>query len=151
MSTVKSSLNFYREDSPDAETMIVDAFNDNGNPLIFCVNVLLSAVRLMLPVELLLKGFKIRYFIMMIYQFIITANYLKNAANILRKKADETQKAAFCVFTGFLLVSTMFEADFGSWTRHEAAIVLIMFALFFKPKEKHSLGQTFILEGKSDG
>jgi hypothetical protein len=91
-------------------------------------------VRLMLPFELPFIGFKIRYFIFMGYQLIITAYYLKTAVNVLRKQVNETQKAAFCVFTGFLLGSGLFEPGFGSWIRHESAIVLIMLLAFFKQK-----------------
>jgi hypothetical protein len=120
--------------SLDAETEMLDIIKSNGNPLILFINVSSLIVRLMLPVELPLIGFRVRYFIFMGYQFIITAYYMKTAAGVLHQQVSETQKAAFCVFTGFLLGSGLFEPGFGSWIRHESAIVLIMFLAFFKRK-----------------
>jgi hypothetical protein len=133
MSTVRRSAET-RLGSSDGETVMLDAVENDGSPLIFCTNVFLLAVRLMLPVEPLFVGLRIRYFLFMGYQFIIAAYYLKTAAAVLRQQAGATQTAAFCVFTGFLLGSGLFEPDFGSWVRHESAIILIMCAMFFKRK-----------------
>jgi hypothetical protein len=118
--------------SPDAETEMIDIIRNNGNPLILFINIFSLVVRLMLPIELPFIGFRIQYFIFMGYQFIITAYYLKTAVGVLHKQVNETQKVAFCVFTGFLLGSGLFEPGFGSWIRHESAIVFIMLLAFFK-------------------
>jgi hypothetical protein len=139
MLMARNEINFFREDSPDAETMIVDIIRNDGNPLIFLVNIFLNTVRLMLPVELLLLiDFRIRYLIFIGYQLITTSNYLKIALSVLHKETNNAQKVAFCVFTGFMLVSAIFEGDFGSWVRHESAILLIMLLMFFKQTNKQT-------------
>jgi hypothetical protein len=132
---VRSGVNKFREGSPDSETIIFDIIRNNGDPLIFFVNIFLSIVRLMLPVELLLIGVNLRYCLFIAYHFITTTYYLKTVGTVLRKEADETQKIAFCVFTGFLLGSGLFEPDFGSWIRHESASLPVLLLMFFKRKK----------------
>jgi hypothetical protein len=135
MWVVRSSVNKLREGSPDGETAMFDVIRNNGDPLIFFVNIFLSIVRLMLPVELLLIGVNLRYCLFIAYQFIITAYYLKITGAMSHKQVDETQKIAFCVFTGFLLGSGLFEPDFGSWIRHESAVLPVLLLMFFKRKK----------------
>jgi hypothetical protein len=142
MSTVRRWV-YGQLDNPDTETVMLDAIENDGSPLILCTNAFLLAVRLMLPVELLFVGLRIRYFLFIGYQFIIAACYLKTAAAVLRQQAGGTQTAAFCVFTGFLLGSGLFEFDVGSWVRHESAIILIMCAMFFKRRCRGGRKQFF--------
>jgi hypothetical protein len=135
MLMMRSKTNFLREYSPDAETIILDFIENDGNPLIYLLNVGVSIIRMMLPAELVFISLKMKYLIFISYQFTLTFYYLNAAGNILRGNADSTQKASFCVFTGFLIGSGLFEPDFGSWIRHESAMLPVLLPMFFLPKE----------------
>lgn len=98
----------------------------NGDNLIlFGINYLLLLIRILFPVELLIKGPK--YLMFVVYQFVITISFIKALKNY--GKNNEVQNIVLYLFIGFILTSATFEPDFGSWVRHEAVtfpILLIM-------------------------
>lgn len=115
----RHSINIYRENSTDANTMINDILGQNSNFLIFIGNYIINFARMLVPIELLIKGFK--YIPFIIYQLFITYNILK----ILRK-INNKNIVMISMIIGFLMVSIIYEPDFGSFIRHESALVLII-------------------------
>lgn len=115
----RSSVNIYRENSSSAVTLIKELFGNNDNYGIFILNYIINFFRLLFPVELILKGPK--YLAFIIYQFFISFNLI-----IGLKKVDEKNLLYLIVMLGFILISTIFEPDFGSFIRHESALFVII-------------------------
>ncbi len=89
----------------------------NGTLGIFMINYIINAIRMMVPIELLLKGAFYAPFVF--YQVFILYYIIKFIKEINKK--DSSTLIAFCTFCGFLLGSFVFEPDFGSFVRHESA------------------------------
>lgn len=104
------------------ETIIPGA---NNNLILFCLDYLLTIVRLLIPVELLKFGPK--YYLFIIYQAIITYYLIKSLKNI--NSTNDSQKVATILFLAFVFTSATFEPDFGSWVRHEAVAFPMMIFL----------------------
>ena len=114
----RSSSNIYR-DSTDAVTMINDIFK-NTNYFFFVINYIINTVRIMFPIELIVKG--IKYLPFIILQIFFSGVLLKNLIHVKKEKSIYI----FAVMA-FTMVSIIYEPDFGSVIRHES--VLIMFVL----------------------
>lgn len=100
-----------------AVSQIENWVTPNGTLEIFMVNYIINAIRMMLPVELLLKG--VFYAPFVFYQVFVLYYMIKFIKEINKK--DSSTLIAFCAFCGFLLGSFVFEPDFGSFVRHESA------------------------------
>ena len=127
--TARSSVNEFRLESINAITIIIDLLGENTNYLIFIGNYLINAIRIMLPIELLLKG--IKYIPFIIYQIFISYRILKGL-----KKINNENILWFALVISFLLVSIIFEPDFGSLIRHEAALTLPLLEIVFLTNSK---------------
>lgn len=82
-------------------------------------------IRLLFPLELLLKGSK--YWPYILYQIIITCFMLKALCHM--KENNSAQNIALIVFIGYVFMSAAFETDYGAWVRHSAVtfpIIMIM-------------------------
>lgn len=115
----RSSVNIARTGSTDANTMINDLLGYNHNYLTFVGNYIINTFRLMVPIELLKKGLK--YIPFIIYQLYITNNLLK-----IDKKINQENVLIILSIISFLMISIIFEPDFGSFIRHESAMVLFL-------------------------
>lgn len=115
----RSNVNAIRENSTDAVTIINDPFGINYNYLTFICNYVVNFLRLLFPVELITKGYK--YILFIIYQVFISINLIKSVKKI-------NQKNALWIITAisFIMISTIFEPDFGSFIRHESALLPIL-------------------------
>ena len=113
------SVNIWRENDPAANTIINDLLGKNNNYLIFIGNYLINAIRLLFPIELFLKGPK--QIIFAIYQIYISVNILKSI-----KKINDNNCLWIITAISFLMISIIFEPDFGSFVRHESAFLLIL-------------------------
>ncbi len=126
-----------REGDVDSVTIIknwVGGDNSTNLPL-FLLNYLINAVRMMIPFELAVKG--IQYLPFFCFQVAVTI-YLAHLFGKLDEIEDETQFLAISIFLGYVLASALFEPDFGSWVRHEAATFPVLHLLVFSRNQQPS-------------
>lgn len=116
------SVNIYRENSTDAATIITDLLGKNTNFLKFVLNYIINLIRMLVPIELVLKG--IKYIPFIIYQIYIEYILYKNC-----RKLTEKNILWFIVSLSYIMVSVIFEPDFGSFIRHESTMFLIYLEL----------------------
>lgn len=64
--------------------------------------------------------------------------YLVHLFGKLDEIDDEVQFLAISVFLGYVLASVLFEPDFGSWVRHEAATFPVLHLLVLSPNQQVS-------------
>lgn len=110
-----------------ASTTIDDKIEHNGNIYLFMGNYMINFARMIFPVELLTGG--VFYMPFLLFQILLLYYMYKNIRNIHR--ISEKNVIALCVFIAFFMGSVLFEPDFGSFARHEAAAfpIIILFAL----------------------
>lgn len=101
----------------NANTVISNIYEVNDNYGIFMVNYVIAAIRMMIPIELLLKSPVYAPFF--VYQIFILIYWIRALKNI--KILNEKVLLSLICFTAYLFGSFVFEPDFGSWVRHEAA------------------------------
>jgi hypothetical protein len=126
-----------REGDVDSVTIIknwVGGDNSTNLPL-FLLNYLINAVRMMIPFELAIKG--VQYLPFFCFQVAVTI-YLAHLFGKLDEIEDETQFLAISIFLGYVLASALFEPDFGSWVRHEAATFPVLHLLVFSRNQQLS-------------
>ena len=126
-----------REGDVDSVTIIknwVGGDNSTNLPL-FLLNYLINAVRMMIPFELAIKG--VQYLPFFCFQVAVTV-YLAHLFGKLDEIEDETQFLAISIFLGYVLASVLFEPDFGSWVRHEAATFPVLHLLVFSRNQRLS-------------
>lgn len=126
-----------REGDADSVTIIknwVGGDNSTSLPL-FLLNYLINAVRMMIPFELAVKG--VQYLPFCLFQVAVTV-YLVHLFGKLDEIEDDTQFLAISIFLGYVLASVLFEPDFGSWVRHEAATFPVLHLLVFSPNQRLS-------------
>ncbi|RSX56684.1 hypothetical protein [Bifidobacterium samirii] len=109
----------------DSSTYIRSLIPGEGLP-VFMANYVVNAMRMMVPVELALRGpYYLPFFV---FQTMVSV-YLVNLLRRINRIDDPVLFLALCVFVGYVLASFIFEPDFGSWTRHEAATFPILHLL----------------------
>ena len=126
-----------REGDVDSVTIIknwVGGDNSTNLPL-FLLNYLINAVRMMIPFELAIKG--VQYLPFFCFQVAVTV-YLAHLFGKLDEIEEETQFLAISIFLGYVLASALFEPDFGSWVRHEAATFPVLHLLVFSRNQQLS-------------
>mgnify|MGYP001778879714 CR=1 FL=1 len=122
ISNARYIANVSRESSPDAVTIINDVFGRNTTFIRFMLNYIINLVRMLLPIELMTKGFKYVPFIF--YQLFITYTVFKTST----KLSDKNVMWLITVIS-FIMISVIFEPDFGSFIRHESTLFLILFEM----------------------
>ena len=90
-----------------------------SNTMVYVIDLMILVVRMLCPVELLRLGPK--YFPYVIFQLMISDKFI-NALIVCSKEKMSVEMIALCVYTAFLVGSSTFEPDFGSWVRHEAVV-----------------------------
>ncbi|MDO4729778.1 MAG: hypothetical protein Q4A96_01095 [Candidatus Saccharibacteria bacterium] len=123
----RSSVNDMRIElgDKDANTMIMEVFGRNGNFLTFSANYVLDFFRLIFPIELFVKG--VKYSVFAIYQILLTSIVL---ASLKINKANTNEKIALSIIIGFMMISAIFEPDFGSYIRHQCCVVPILACVY---------------------
>lgn len=119
--------NRFRENTGDANTAINDMLSGSV-PYLYCVNYFINLIRISFPIELIIKGLK--YFPFVIYQCYFSYEIIKK---ILENDKDNSKWLA--VIGAYILVSILFEPDFGSVIRHEVSLVFIIFKLILGGEE----------------
>ncbi|MBM6699651.1 hypothetical protein H7U32_04845 [Bifidobacterium pullorum subsp. saeculare] len=123
--TLRDSYSTTMDGNADSSTFIQNWVPGGGLP-VFMANYVIDAFRMMIPLELALRG--PYYWPFFIFQVLVTV-YLVNLLRQMNKLNDPTVFLALCVFIGYALASFLFEPDFGSWTRHEAATFPVLHLL----------------------
>ena len=114
-----------------ANTVILNPIVVNSNYAIFMFDYVIAAFRMMFPVELLIKSPVYAPFV--VYQLFILYYYIGTLKKI--KNLNNNMIIVLSCFTAYLLGSFIFEPDFGSWVRHEAATFPILQMMAFKNEE----------------
>lgn len=114
--------NINRESSPDSITIINDLLGRNTDFIKFVLNYLINFIRMLFPVELITKG--VKYIPFIFYQLFITFTLFKTST-----KLNDRNIMWLITFVSFIMISVIFEPDFGSFIRHESALFLIMFEM----------------------
>lgn len=101
--------------------------HNNSNLPIFLVDYGIDAIRMMFPIELVTIGvFYLPFFAFQVFMLFYTVRGIKYL-----DKIDDKAFIGLCVFIAFFQGSVLFEPDFGSFVRHEAAtfpaIILMVF------------------------
>ena len=116
---------FGDDNGGDMATAIQNWIPGDGLP-IFMVNYIINAFRMMIPLELAMRG--AYYLPFFAFQCMITF-YMVNLIRQINNIDDPNLFITLCVYVGYALASFIFEPDFGSWTRHEAATFPVLLLL----------------------
>ena len=125
----REGVNNFRIYDLDATSIINNVFS-NSNIIYFFINTIINILRILFPIELLLKG--VNYLPFVIYQIYTTYTLSiyakKSIINNKNKKLNKNNlDSMFFIIISFLAVASVFEPDFGSLAKHES--VLFMFIL----------------------
>lgn len=107
------NVNIGREFDPFAITIVNDPLGYNSNFLIFLGNYIINLFRFLIPIELIVKGPK--YVVFAVYQIVILWYLYKSKDNI-----SKSNLLTYITFISYIIVSVIFEPDFGSFIRHES-------------------------------
>lgn len=127
----RNIVNIGRDSSIDAVTIIKDLLGENSNYLIFIGNYLINTIRILFPIELLFKG--IKYIPFIVYQLFITYSLFKTS-----KKINNNNILTIITVISFIMISIIFEPDFGSFIRHESALILFLIEISLIGDSKRS-------------
>lgn len=119
--------NSFRENSGDANTAINDLIKSKS-PIFYCANYVINLVRILFPIELIMKG--IKYIPFIIYQIYFSINIMKRLKGINKNNIFNIS-----ILLSYLLVSNLFEPDFGSVIRHEVALFFILIDIILGDKK----------------
>ncbi|MCI9128030.1 MAG: hypothetical protein HFG28_12815 [Eubacterium sp.] len=110
-----------------ANSAIYNPITVNGNLGNFMIDYVINSVRMMFPIELLVKspGYAPFFF----YQIFILYYLFRTLKNI--RDIDNKMVVVLSCFVAYFFGSVVFEPDFGSWVRHEATTFPIMQLLAF--------------------
>ena len=108
---------------------IEEPFEHNGNLNIFFEDYMIDSVRIMFPFELVQIGaFYVPFFAFQVFMLFYTVRGIKYMDEL-----DDKSFIGLCIFIAFFLGSVLFEPDFGSFVRHEAATFPIIILMAFNP------------------
>lgn len=110
-----------------ASTMIYDQIEFGTNINLYMLNYIINSIRMLFPIELITGG--VFYIPFLAFQVLLLYYMYKNIKNI--HQISENNVIALSAFIAFFMGSVLFEPDFGSFARHEAAAfpIIILFAL----------------------
>lgn len=117
-----------------ASTMIYDRIDFGTDVNLFMLNYVINFVRMLFPVELLMGG--VFYFPFFAFQVMIFIYIFVNVKNLYM--IENQNIIALSIYIAFFMGSVIFEPDFGSFARHEAAAfpVLMVFVLERVPEQQ---------------
>lgn len=117
----------------DAVSQIENWIQSDGTLIVFLANYVINSIRMMIPIELLTKG--LSYLPFVVFQ-IFTLYYLFQTIKSLNSSTKAEVILSLAIFIGYLMGSFIFEPDFGSFVRHEAATFPILHLLITKSNSK---------------
>lgn len=133
LATTRAATAAPRQGSADAQTVIVDLISGSGMESTLA-NTAINGVRMMIPVELLVKS--IRYLPFVLFQLLVTGEWIAAGFDRDQRFGDSTA-GALILLTAFFCVSFLFEPDFGSWAKHESTCVTLICLLIARKKLAH--------------
>lgn len=119
--------------------------NETTSLPMFLINYFFNAFRMMLPIELLFKG--VQYLPFLIFQIAVTI-YVVHLFGNVSELDDEQSLLGLSIYLGYFLASAIFEPDFGSWTRHEAAAFPILHMLVMSSNQRVAAWKSSQMVGK---
>ena len=127
----RASVNLARENDPNANTIILEWIeNPTREWHLYLLNYIFSAIQMLFPIGLLFKG--IRYLPFIVFQFFLTTLMLLAVWSLLRGKwKEKKEKRLLFITISWYLVAFLFEPDFGSFVRHQAAAFPIIAPVLF--------------------
>ena len=125
------SVNIWRQNDENANTIINDLLGKNTSFVKFIGNYIINFARLTFPIELIFKG--IKQIIFMFYQFTITINLIKSC-----KKINDENCLWIIFMISFIMISVIFEPDFGSFIRHETTTMLFLLEIMKINRKKYT-------------
>lgn len=110
-----------------AASVIKDKIEFGEDVNLYMLNYIINSVRMLFPVELVSGG--VFYLPFLVFQVLLLYYMYKNIKEV--HQISDNNVIALSVFIAFFMGSVLFEPDFGSFARHEAAAfpVIILFAL----------------------
>lgn len=120
-----------------ANTVILNPIEVNSNFGIFMFDYVIAGVRMMFPIELLIKSPVYAPFV--VFQIFILYYFFKTLANV--RKIDANMLVVISCFSAYLFGSFIFEPDFGSWVRHETATFPLLQMMAFKSQIYGEMGE----------
>ena len=121
---MRYNQNFLRLESGDSITAINDLL-PSTNVFNYMINYLVNLFRILFPLELILKG--VKYIPFIIYQIYFTITVLLKTKN---EKDVRYNNSFLAIIIAYILVSNLFEPDFGSVIRHEVSLYFIFLEVF---------------------
>lgn len=110
-------------------TAIEEVYEHNGNLNTFFLDYVIDSVRMMFPVELINFGvFYAPFFAFQIFMLFYLVRGIRNMDQL-----DDKAFIGLCIFLAYFMGSVLFEPDFGSFVRHEAATFPIIILMVFNP------------------
>lgn len=122
------SVNITRINDPYSNTIINELLGQNINYFVFMGNYIINFFRLLFPIELITKGYK--QILFMLYQFYISFSFIRKF-----KYINKNNCLLLFTLLSFILVSVIFEPDFGSFVRHETSAIVIILEIIMIRKE----------------
>lgn len=132
---IRSETNMFRLNSDDAQTIIISIISGDGY-FASIINYFINMIRLIFPIELLI-ALRISYSLFFLFNICWFYLFVSNRKVILKSRK---QKEMLFLFFAFLLVSGLFEPDFGSFLRHLIPICFLTIScvLFKLETDKYS-------------
>lgn len=113
----------------DSSSVIKDKIEHNGNLILYMENYVINSIRMAFPVELLSGGaFYVPFIFFQIFLIYYLIKCIKRMYLI-----DFKGVLALSIFISYFLGSVLFEPDFGSFVRHEAATFPVLYFIAFRP------------------
>lgn len=110
-------------------TVIQEPFEHNGNLNLFFADYMIDSVRMMFPFELVQIGaFYVPFFAFQVFLLFYLIRGIKYMDEL-----DDKSFIGMCIFLAYFLGSVLFEPDFGSFVRHEAATLPVIILMVFNP------------------
>ena len=129
----RMSVNRTRGNDPDANTIILDVIENPARTIpLYIVNYVLAAFRMMFPIELIAKGVQYVPFIVLQLCWTGLLCHAVWSASHGKWKENWPEKRLLAVTVAWYLVAFLFEPDFGSFIRHQAAIFPVIFPVLAK-------------------
>lgn len=110
-------------------SVIEEPFEHDGNLNLFFADYTIDSVRMMFPFELVQIGaFYVPFFAFQVFLLFYLIRGIKYMDEL-----DDKSFIGLCIFLAYFLGSVLFEPDFGSFVRHEAATLPVIILMVFNP------------------
>lgn len=132
---VTNTIDNQDEEGGGAASAIRNPIEVNGNLGTFMIDYVINTVRMVIPIELIIKS--PGYFPFFVYQILILIYIFRTLKNI--SNLDKKVVVALSCFIAYVLGSAVFEPDFGSWARHEATTFPVLQFLVYDSKKEEEI------------